>query len=171
MESGFRRGHQPRPGQDHALFIDRTGFTRFTEQEGDETAFSVVEQFTEAVEATLPPEAGIVKTIGDEGTVVSPDPASRLNGRSGSWPCSRTGRAAGRHPSRCGRIPGWRPLRQPGQPRPPGRQPGPGGEVLITDAVAAAIEDHPDLETDTIGESISRASPVPTPLFLVRARS
>ncbi|HMW46573.1 MAG TPA: adenylate cyclase regulatory domain-containing protein, partial [Solirubrobacterales bacterium] len=28
-------------------FIDLTGFTRFTEQEGDETAFSVVEQFTE----------------------------------------------------------------------------------------------------------------------------
>ncbi|HNI69183.1 MAG TPA: hypothetical protein PKV55_14135, partial [Nitrospira sp.] len=57
-------------------FIDLTGFTKFTEQEGDSTAFSVIEQFTETVEATLPPDASIVKTIGDEVMVVSPDPAS-----------------------------------------------------------------------------------------------
>src|SRR5690349_7027703 len=37
-------------------FIDLTGFTRFTEEEGDAEAFSVIEQFTEAVEATLPPD-------------------------------------------------------------------------------------------------------------------
>ena len=57
-------------------FIDLTGFTRFTEEEGDAEAFSVIERFTEAVEATLPPEANIVKTIGDEVMVVSPDPVT-----------------------------------------------------------------------------------------------
>ena len=57
-------------------FIDLTGFTRYTEEEGDIEALDVVENFVATVEATLPPEATIVKTIGDEVMVVSPDPAS-----------------------------------------------------------------------------------------------
>ena len=56
-------------------FIDLTGFTRYTEEEGDLEALDVVENFVQTVEATLPPEATIVKTIGDEVMVVSPDPA------------------------------------------------------------------------------------------------
>ncbi len=36
----------------------------------------MVENFVETVETTLPPEATIVKTIGDEVMVVSPEPAS-----------------------------------------------------------------------------------------------
>lgn len=153
-------------------FIDLTGFTRFTEQEGDETAFSVVEQFTETVEATLPPEAGIVKTIGDEVMVVSPDPASLAEWAVGflalftDRPKPRAGIHHGAVVFRDGDYYGSqvnlahrvvnRAL---------------GGEVLITDAVAAAIEDHPDLETDPIGEVDLKGFPVPTPLFLIRARS
>src|SRR6478752_9228064 len=57
-------------------FIDLTGFTRYTEEEGDMEALDVVENFVESVEATLPPEATIVKTIGDEVMVVSPDAAA-----------------------------------------------------------------------------------------------
>src|SRR6188472_1573537 len=57
-------------------FIDLTGFTRYTEEEGDLEALDVVENFVETVEETLPPEATIVKTIGDEVMVVSPDAAS-----------------------------------------------------------------------------------------------
>src|SRR6202000_2886222 len=57
-------------------FIDLTGFTAFTEAEGDIEALDVVEKFVETVEATLPRDATIVKTIGDEVMVVSPDPAS-----------------------------------------------------------------------------------------------
>jgi adenylate cyclase len=56
-------------------FIDLTGFTRYTEEEGDEEALDLIERFVETVEATLPPEATIVKTIGDEVMVVSPDRA------------------------------------------------------------------------------------------------
>ena len=36
-------------------FIDLTGFTRYTEEEGDIEALDVVENFVETVEATLPP--------------------------------------------------------------------------------------------------------------------
>ena len=36
-------------------FIDLTGFTRYTEEEGDLEALDVVENFVETVEATLPP--------------------------------------------------------------------------------------------------------------------
>jgi adenylate cyclase len=57
-------------------FVDLTGFTRYTEEEGDEEALDLVERFVETVEATLPAEATIVKTIGDEVMIVSPDPAT-----------------------------------------------------------------------------------------------
>ncbi len=55
-------------------FVDLTGFTRYTEEEGDEEALDLVERFVETVEATLPNEATIVKTIGDEVMIVSADP-------------------------------------------------------------------------------------------------
>src|SRR5215204_3876430 len=57
-------------------FVDLTGFTRYTEEEGDEEAFDLVERFVETVEATLPAEALVVKTIGDEVMIVSPDPVT-----------------------------------------------------------------------------------------------
>jgi adenylate cyclase len=55
-------------------FVDLSGFTRYTEEEGDEEALDLVERFVETVEATLPADATIVKTIGDEVMIVSPDP-------------------------------------------------------------------------------------------------
>ena len=57
-------------------FVDLTGFTRYTEEEGDEEALDLIERFVDTVEATLPNEATIVKTIGDEVMVVSPEPAT-----------------------------------------------------------------------------------------------
>ena len=57
-------------------FVDLTGFTRFTEEEGDEEALDLVERFVDTVEATLPSEALVVKTIGDEVMIVSPDPVT-----------------------------------------------------------------------------------------------
>jgi adenylate cyclase len=57
-------------------FIDLAGYTRYTEEEGDEEALDLVERFVETVESTLPAEATIVKTIGDEVMIVSPDPAT-----------------------------------------------------------------------------------------------
>src|SRR6185295_3711816 len=65
-------------GQVHVAicFIDLTGFTRYTEEEGDLEALDAVEVFVAEVEGSLPREATIVKTIGDEVMVVSPDAAT-----------------------------------------------------------------------------------------------
>src|SRR3954463_10248198 len=56
-------------------FADLAGYTKMTEEQGDEEAVTAVEGFVEAVEATLPEDARIVKTIGDEVMIVSSDPA------------------------------------------------------------------------------------------------
>jgi adenylate cyclase len=54
-------------------FADLAGYTRLTEEAGEEEAFGVVERFVEAVENTLPEDARVVKTIGDEVMVVGSD--------------------------------------------------------------------------------------------------
>src|SRR3954452_13334977 len=54
-------------------FCDLAGYTRFTEEEGEEEALSFVEGFIEAVTETLPDDARLVKTIGDEVMVVGQD--------------------------------------------------------------------------------------------------
>ncbi len=54
-------------------FADLAGYTRFTEEEGEEEALSSVERFVEGVTNTLPEEARVVKTIGDEVMVVGSD--------------------------------------------------------------------------------------------------
>lgn len=152
-------------------FIDLTGFTRFTEEEGDAEAFSVIERFTEAVEGTLPPEASMVKTIGDEVMVVSPDPITLVEWAVGflalfdDRPKPRAGVHYGKAVFRDGDYFGSqvnlthrvvnRAL---------------GGEVLVTDSVAEAITDHEDLELDSLGAVDLKGFPEPTPLFLVRVR-
>jgi adenylate cyclase len=57
-------------------FADLAGYTRLTEEEGELTAVDAVERFVEAVEMTLPDEARVIKTIGDEAMIVGPDPAA-----------------------------------------------------------------------------------------------
>ncbi|MBK5232726.1 MAG: MerR family transcriptional regulator [Thermoleophilia bacterium] len=152
-------------------FIDLTGFTRFTEEEGDAEAFSVIERFTEAVEATLPPDANIVKTIGDEVMVVSPDPVTLAEWAVGflalfdDRPKPRVGIHYGGAVFRDGDYFGSqvnlthrvvnRAL---------------GGEVLVTDTVRDAIGEHQDLELDGLGEVDLKGFPEPTPLFLVRVK-
>ena len=54
-------------------FCDLAGYTRFTEEEGEEEALSFVERFVEAVTATLPDDARVIKTIGDEVMIVGQD--------------------------------------------------------------------------------------------------
>ena len=54
-------------------FADLAGYTRFTEEEGEEEALSSVERFVEGVTNTLPEDARVVKTIGDEVMVVGQD--------------------------------------------------------------------------------------------------
>ena len=54
-------------------FADLAGYTRFTEEEGEEEALSSVERFVEGVTGTLPDDARVVKTIGDAVMVVGQD--------------------------------------------------------------------------------------------------
>jgi adenylate cyclase len=54
-------------------FADLAGYTRMTEELGDAEAAGVVERFLERVEATLPDNARVIKTIGDEVMVVGSD--------------------------------------------------------------------------------------------------
>jgi adenylate cyclase len=54
-------------------FVDLAGYTRFTEEAGEEEALSNVERFIDAVTETLPEDARVVKTIGDEVMVVGQD--------------------------------------------------------------------------------------------------
>jgi adenylate cyclase len=151
-------------------FIDLTGFTRFTEEEGDEEALDLVERFVETVEATLPAEAMIVKTIGDEVMIVSPDPASLTEWSVGflslfqERPQPRVGIHYGNAVYRDGDYFGTevnlvhrvvnRAL---------------GGEVLVTDRVVGAIEDSQYLDFEPIGAVELKGFPEPTPLYIVRS--
>src|SRR5215216_3292383 len=58
------------------VFADLAGYTRYTEQEGEQEALSFVERFIDAVSATLPEGARVVKTIGDEVMIVGGDAAA-----------------------------------------------------------------------------------------------
>jgi adenylate cyclase len=151
-------------------FIDLTGFTRYTEEEGDLEALDVVEHFVETVEATLPPEATIVKTIGDEVMVVSPDAASLTE-----WAVALLARFPERPQPRVG-IHHAEAVYRDGDyfgthvnlaHRVVSRAQA--GEVLVTDRVIKAISGREDLHFEPIGEVGLKGFPVPTPLFVVSA--
>ncbi|MCX6386598.1 MAG: guanylate cyclase [Solirubrobacterales bacterium] len=57
-------------------FVDLAGYTRLTDELGDEAAVDVVERFVSAVQVTLPEDARVIKTIGDGVMVVGSDCAA-----------------------------------------------------------------------------------------------
>ena len=151
-------------------FIDLTGFTRYTEEEGDMEALDVVENFVATVESTLPREATIVKTIGDEVMVVSPDAASLTE-----WAVEFLGRFSQRPQPRVGIHCGDAVYRDGdyfgGQVNLAHRvvNRALAGEVLVTDRVAEAIAGRERLGLEPIGSVSLKGFPVPTELFVVRA--
>jgi adenylate cyclase len=152
-------------------FVDLTGFVRYTEEEGDEEALDLIEHFIETVEATLPAEALIVKTIGDEVMIVSPDPVTLTEWAVGfltlfqERPQPRVGIHFGRAVYRDGDYFGTdvnlthrvvaRAL---------------GGEVMVTTAVADAIGGSGYLEFDPIGRVELKGFPEPAELLVAHAR-
>jgi adenylate cyclase len=134
-------------------FADLTGYTRFTEEAGDEEALSLVERFVEGVSNTLPEDARVVKTIGDEVMVVGhgigalvdwavgfvglfeerPEPRIGIH-----WGTSlyRDGDYFGREVNLASRV--------VARAR--------GGEVLVTDAVVEAVRGSSHLRFEGIGE-------------------
>jgi adenylate cyclase len=57
-------------------FADLAGYTRLTEEAGELEAIDVVERFVDAVESTLPDDARVIKTIGDEVMIVGSEPSA-----------------------------------------------------------------------------------------------
>ncbi len=153
-------------------FVDLTGFTRYTEEEGDEEALDLVERFVETVEATLPAEATIVKTIGDEVMIVSPD-ATTLT----EWAVGFLGLFQERPQPRVGIHAGTAVYREADYfgtdvnlaHRIVAR--GLGGEVVVTRAVVDAIGASDYLEFDPIGATELKGFPHPAELFSARPRS
>src|SRR4051794_7553078 len=60
-------------------FADLAGYTRLTEEVGEEEALEVVERFVGLVGETLPDDARVIKTIGDEVMVVGSDPSALVD--------------------------------------------------------------------------------------------
>jgi len=133
-------------------FADLAGYTRFTEEEGEEEALSSVERFVEGVTHTLPEDARVVKTIGDEVMVVGTDvealvdwavgflatveerPEPRLGINYGST-LYRDGDYFGREVNLASRV--------VARAR--------GGEVLVTDSVVDAVAGPSHLRFEPIG--------------------
>jgi adenylate cyclase len=134
-------------------FADLAGYTRFTEDEGEEEALSFVERFVEGVTSTLPDGARVVKTIGDEVMVVGQDvqalvdwavgfqamfqerPQPRIGIHYGST-LYRDGDYFGREVNLASRV--------VARAR--------GGEVLLSDSVVQAVRDSNHLTFEPIGQ-------------------
>src|SRR2546421_1838289 len=149
-------------------FADLAGYTRLTEEEGEEQALGAVERFVDAVENTLPDEARVVKTIGDEVMVVGSDPAALTDWAVGfqtlidERPLPRIGIHYGETLYRDGDYYG-REVNQAARVAARAA----GGEVLVTRPVVEQAGPH--LEFQPIGEVRLKGFREPTELFLARA--
>jgi adenylate cyclase len=152
-------------------FADLAGYTRFTEEEGEEEALSSVERFVEGVINTLPEDARVVKTIGDEVMVVGTDvdalvdwavgfislfderPEPRIGIHYGST-LYRDGDYFGREVNLASRV--------VARTR--------GGEVLVTDAVVEAVRNASHLGFEAIGSVKLKGFDEPRELCRATAR-
>jgi adenylate cyclase len=154
-------------------FADLAGYARLTVERGDEEALGTVERFVEAVEQTLPADARVIKTLGDEVMVVGSDPAALAKwavelpsalppeepppriGLHYGEALYREGDYYGRDVNQAARV-----VARAG-----------GGEVLVTRAVVDMAGGLGELEFDRIGEVGLKGFSEPTELFLASARS
>ncbi len=149
-------------------FADLAGYTRLTEEEGEEQALGAVERFVDAVENTLPDDARVVKTIGDEVMVVGSDPAALTDWAVGfqtlieERPLPRVGIHYGETLYRDGDYYG-REVNLAARVAARAA----GGEVLVTRPVVDNAGPH--LEFEPIGEVRLKGFREPTELFLARS--
>jgi adenylate cyclase len=153
-------------------FADLAGYTKLTEEQGEARAVSAVERFVEAVERTLPIDARVIKTLGDEVMVVGADalsltlwavelatelpedsPPPRIGIHRGAA-LYRDGDYYGREVNRAARVVARAA----------------GGEVLVTRPVVDAAARQDGLEFELIGEVVLKGFSQPTELFLAHAR-
>ena len=153
-------------------FADLAGYTRLTVERGDEEAVGAVERFVEAVEQSLPLDARVIKTLGDEVMVVGSDPAALAG-----WAVELQSQIArGEPPPRIG-IHYGQALYRDGDyygrdvnqaARVVARAAG--GEVLVTRPVVDVAGGVDGLEFDRIGEVGLKGFSEPTELFIASAR-
>jgi adenylate cyclase len=149
-------------------FADLAGYTRLTEEIGEEEAVSVVERFVEQVEVTLPDDARVIKTIGDEVMIVGSDPSALVDWAVGfqelqsERPLPRIGIHAGEVLYREGDYYG-REVNLAARVAARAA----GGEVLATRPVVDVAGPH--LEFQPIGEVRLKGFSYATELFLAKA--
>jgi len=149
-------------------FADLAGYARLTVERGDEAALGTVERFVEAVEQSLPVDARVTKTLGDEVMVVGPDPSALTEWAVGLQSQAfveeasvrigihygealyRDGDYYGRDVNQAARV-----VARAG-----------GGEVLVTRAVVEIASGMDGLEFDRIGEVRLKGFSEPTELFI-----
>src|ERR1700722_16837986 len=148
-------------------FADLAGYTKLTEERGDEEAVGVVERFVEAVQHSLPIDARVIKTLGDEvmvvgadvvaltrwavdfqGEVEPGDPAPRIGIHSGEA-LYRDGDYYGRDVNQAARVVARAA----------------GGEVLVTRPVVDSAVGVEGLRFDLIGEIGLKGFTEPIELF------
>jgi adenylate cyclase len=151
-------------------FADLAGYTRLTEEAGEEEALDVVEAFIESVGETLPDDARVIKTIGDEVMVVGVDASALVD-----WAVGFQALNAGRRPLPRIGIHSGEALYRDGDyygrsvnlaSRVGARAAG--GEVLVTRPVVEAAGEH--LAFEPIGQVKLKGFRESTDLFLARAR-
>jgi adenylate cyclase len=150
-------------------FADLAGYTRLTEEEGELTAVDAVERFVDAVQGSLPDNARVIKTIGDEAMVIGSD-AAALVAWAVAFQCRhrtpprpriavhygvalyRDGDYYGRDVNLAARVAARSA----------------GGEVLVTRQVVDAVA-HPDaIAFQPVGEVVLRGFRESTELFLAQ---
>jgi adenylate cyclase len=148
-------------------FADLAGYTRLTEEAGEDQAVDIIEHFVEAVENTLPDDARVIKTIGDEVMIVASDAAALLDWAVGfqelqtERPLPRIGIHQGLTLYRDGDYYG----RAVNLASRVGARAA-GGEVLVTRPLVEVAGSH--LEFERIGEVKLKGFSESTELFLAR---
>jgi adenylate cyclase len=172
MEAELDGGAQEGRMRVAIAFADLAGYTRLTEERGDEEAVSAVERFIEAVEHSLPSEARVIKTLGDEVMVIGSDPvaltkwAVELKDRTPvDVPAPRIGLHCGDALYRDGDYYG-RDVNQAA--RVVARAAG--GEVLVTRRVVDVAEGEDGLRFELIGEISLKGFSEPIELYHALAR-
>jgi adenylate cyclase len=155
-------------------FADLAGYTRLTEEEGEQQAVGAVERFVETIEQTLPIDARVIKTLGDEAMIVGADPVALTEWAVGlgallpeGTPAPRIGIHQGAALYRDGDYYGREVNRAA---RVVARAAG--GEVLVTHPVVhmAGMATGPErLRFELIGEVVLKGFSEPTELFLASA--
>jgi adenylate cyclase len=154
------------------VFADLAGYARLTVERGDEEALAAVERFVEEVQRTLPADARVVKTLGDEVMVVGPDAGALVRWAVGLGASMR----AGDPPPRIGMHYGdalyrdgdyyGREINQAA--RVVARAGG--GEVLVTRPVVDVVAGVDGVRFERIGEVGLKGFSEPTELFIAATK-